>query len=317
MNYIDAILILIMLLSLWTGVQKGFILGAIELFCWLVGLVFSFWAYPFLVSFLEKYFPSAGIWTVPLAFLITLIVIRIALAFLAERFLKAIPQHIHTKQVNKISGALPGLLSGVVYAALAALLLILLPLSPGLTKEAKESKVAGTLTANLEKVEAKFASVLDNVNRSISKVTIKPGSNKFIKLGFTVKDSKRRTDLEEKMLLMVNEERRIAGLNALKADPEIAEVALKHSKDMFERGYFSHISPEGATPFDRIRKDKISFLAAGENLALAQTLAVAHKGLMNSPGHKANILHRSFGRLGIGILDAGIYGIMVTQNFRN
>jgi uncharacterized protein YkwD len=86
---------------------------------------------------------------------------------------------------------------------------------------------------------------------------------------------------------------------------------------MFARSYFSHISPEGATPFDRIRKAEISFLTAGENLALAQSLHLAHTGLMNSPGHKANILHKSFGRVGIGILDGGIYGIMVTQNFRN
>ena len=56
---------------------------------------------------------------------------------------------------------------------------------------------------------------------------------------------------------------------------------------------------------------------AGENLALAQTLRIAHKGLMNSPGHRANILHKSFGRLGIGILSGDMHGIMVTQAFRN
>ncbi len=38
---------------------------------------------------------------------------------------------------------------------------------------------------------------------------------------------------------------------------------------------------------------------------------------MNSPGHRANVLHASFGRLGIGILDGGYRGIMVSQEFRN
>lgn len=51
--------------------------------------------------------------------------------------------------------------------------------------------------------------------------------------------------------------------------------------------------------------------------ALAPTLSQAHTGLMNSPGHRANILNNGFGRVGIGILDAGIYGLMITQNFRN
>jgi uncharacterized protein YkwD len=66
-----------------------------------------------------------------------------------------------------------------------------------------------------------------------------------------------------------------------------------------------------------MRAKKVKFLTAGENLSLARTLIMAHEGLMNSPGHRANILQPAFGRVGIGILDGGIYGIMVTQNFRN
>jgi uncharacterized protein YkwD len=38
---------------------------------------------------------------------------------------------------------------------------------------------------------------------------------------------------------------------------------------------------------------------------------------MDSPGHRANILRPAFGRLGVGVLDGGVRGLMVTQNFRN
>jgi uncharacterized protein YkwD len=38
---------------------------------------------------------------------------------------------------------------------------------------------------------------------------------------------------------------------------------------------------------------------------------------MNSPGHRANILNPSFGRVGIGILDGGFYGLMISQEFRD
>ena len=86
---------------------------------------------------------------------------------------------------------------------------------------------------------------------------------------------------------------------------------------MFARGYFAHDTPEGRSPFDRMHEGGVSFQTAGENLALAPTLQVAHNGLMNSPGHRANILGRDFGRVGIGILDGGMRGLMVTQNFRN
>jgi uncharacterized protein YkwD len=101
------------------------------------------------------------------------------------------------------------------------------------------------------------------------------------------------------------------------ADPDLTEVARQHSTDMFRRGYFAHVTPENGTPFDRIREAKIRFLTAGENLALAPSMQIAHTGLMKSPGHRANILRPEFGRVGIGIMDGGIHGLMVTQNFRN
>ncbi len=100
-------------------------------------------------------------------------------------------------------------------------------------------------------------------------------------------------------------------------DPELTEVARRHSADMFARGYFAHDTPEGITPFDRMRAGGVRFLTAGENLALAPTIDVAHTGLMNSPGHRANILRREFGRVGIGVMDGGMRGLMVSQEFRN
>ncbi len=69
-------------------------------------------------------------------------------------------------------------------------------------------------------------------------------------LPFKDNDPKGREDLEAKMLVLVNEERQKAGLKPLKADPEMLMVARKHSADMFARGYFSHETPEGLSPFD-------------------------------------------------------------------
>ncbi len=122
---------------------------------------------------------------------------------------------------------------------------------------------------------------------------------------------------EDSQWIHVNRERAAAGLPALAPDPEMTAVARKHSADMFARGYFAHVSPDGQDPFDRMRRAGVVFRTAGENLALAPTLAIAHSGLMNSPGHRANILRPEFGRLGIGIMDGGMRGLMVTQNFRD
>lgn len=305
------------MLSAWSGIRKGFIFGLLELIGWLGGLLLAFTIYPYLVIVLEKLKFNPGLWTTAICFLLSLLLVRIALSLLTERILTRIPSSAHTASINKVTGLLPGLVSGLVYSSIIATLLLLLPISEKLTGSTRESKFAGLLSESIEKVESKLAPVLDNVNRSFTRVTVAPGSEKFIKLGFSVENPVRKPDMELRLLKMVNDERKKRGLEPLVNDPEIAEVAIKHSIDMFRRGYFSHINPDGDSPFDRIKAGKVSFLAAGENLALAQTLQQAHTGLMNSPGHKANILHLSFGRLGIGIVDGGIYGLMVTQNFRN
>jgi uncharacterized protein YkwD len=66
-----------------------------------------------------------------------------------------------------------------------------------------------------------------------------------------------------------------------------------------------------------MKKAGVRYLTGGENLALGQTLNICHNGLMNSPGHRANILDSGYGRVGIGILDGGMHGLMVSQEFRN
>jgi len=148
-------------------------------------------------------------------------------------------------------------------------------------------------------------------------LTVQPSSHKTIQLHFTYNNPKTRPFLEAKMLEMINEERAKEGLKLLQADPEMAAVARAHSKDMFARGYFAHNNPDGQDPFDRMEAAKVKFRTAGENLALAQTLEIAHTNLMNSPGHRANIMNPAFGRVGIGVLDGGFYGLMISQEFRD
>ncbi|WP_207426832.1 CvpA family protein [Pedobacter sp. SYSU D00535] len=317
MNIVDIILLLILFIAIYSGYRKGFILGLIELITWVGTLVLCFLLYPKVSVFMSR-FVSSGLWSVLIAFLVTIVIVRLIAALLIDQFLHRIPTEYHEKPANRILGFVPGAVNGLVYAALASAIFLLLPFSQGLSTSAQESLFAQKFAEQFSKVEEKIVPSLgEEVRMRMNKLTVAPGSEKFIKLGFTVKNYKERPELEKEMLELINEERQKEGLRPLQADPELRHVAVKHSADMFERGYFSHYTPEEKDPFDRIRAAKVRFITAGENLALAQTLKLAHTGLMNSPGHRANILHKSFGRVGIGILDGGIYGLMVTQNFRN
>ena len=174
------------------------------------------------------------------------------------------------------------------------------------------------LAVYTERIEAALHPVFgEAIAETLNLLTIRPESNERVTLPYTVAAPRPRPELEARMLELVNEERVSAGLRPLAADRELTEVARLHSADMFARGYFAHITPEGRDPFERMHEARVSFLTAGENLALAPTLQIAHTGLMRSPGHRANILQRDFGRVGIGIMDGGIHGLMVTQDFRN
>lgn len=120
---------------------------------------------------------------------------------------------------------------------------------------------------------------------------------------------------EQKMLNKVNSERAKNGLAPLTANLKLTGVARLKAKDMIDKNYFSHTSPTYGSPFDMMRQFGISYRTAGENLAGAPSVDTAHTNLMNSSGHRANILNSSFKEVGIGVVDGGPYGKMFVQMF--
>jgi len=221
----------------------------------------------------------------------------------------------HTIQ-RRISGIFPARISAFLYPAIFGTLLLGVPVY-GLTNH-----VGGTL---LEKFSpeirwlSKKASSMFESNRTSNRemLSIDPESEKFYRLNYTVTDTRVRLDLENKMMILVNNDRRRAGLDTLVVDPDLQNIARRYSAEMFARGYFSHYTPEGKSPFDRMKEAGIKYSHAGENLAMAPTLNIAYQALMNSPGHRANILRPSYNRVGIGVIDGGSHGLMISQEFRN
>jgi uncharacterized protein YkwD len=318
LNYIDLLLVALVLLSAYYGWYRGFIHGLLDLLRWTGSLLLGLRFYQPLARWLAPHFDWADAWDRPVAFLITATAAGLAIQLLGAALLRRLPKDVHERRVNRLLGIVPGFASGLITAAITAALLMSAPLPEGMQKRARESALANRLAASTEELETALSSVFgDAIAQTLNRLTIKPESNESVELPFKVTETKARPELEAQMLELVNRERAEAGLQPLAADDELREVARRHSADMFARGYFAHVTPEGRDPFARIREGGITFRTAGENLALAPTLSIAHTGLMNSPGHRANILRPQFGRVGIGIMDGGRRGLMVTQNFRN
>jgi len=118
------------------------------------------------------------------------------------------------------------------------------------------------------------------------------------------------------MLEMINRERARAGLNPLRFDERLAAVAREHSRDMLLNHFFAHVSPTRGDLAARIARAGLteSARAFTENIAANRSLREAHEGLMNSPGHRRNIMDPLAESAGIGIVRRGD-DLLVTQNF--
>lgn len=110
-------------------------------------------------------------------------------------------------------------------------------------------------------------------------------------------------DFESEVINLVNIERKKNDPTCpnLTLHPTLRQVAYAHSKDMADRGFFSHTNPDGDGPGDRIDRTNYDYSTWGENIAAGyETPAAVMDGWMNSPGHRSNILNCRFLDIGVG-----------------
>lgn len=319
LNPIDILLVILILLSVLNGYRRGFVHGVLDLAGWLLSLIVALRYYQPVARWIGPRVDLwSEVWDPPVAFVLIALIVAVSFQVVGNWLLRRLPKDIQERRVNQLFGILPGFVNGLIITAIISALLLAIPLSEGLSERTRDSAIVNRLAVYAERLEGQLRPVFaEAIARTLNLLTIRPDSNERVSLPFKVEHSRPRPDLEKRMLDLVNQERQAAGLSPLAPDPELTEVARRHSSDMFARGYFAHDTPEGLSPFDRMRAANVRFITAGENLALAPTIPVAHTGLMNSPGHRANILRREFGRVGIGIMDGGMRGLMVSQEFRN
>jgi uncharacterized YkwD family protein len=123
---------------------------------------------------------------------------------------------------------------------------------------------------------------------------------------------------EQKVVELVNVERQKAGLQALKMDSAITNVAELKSKDMATKNYFAHQSPTYGSAGDMLTQFGIRWSAWGENIASGQrTPEAVVTAWMNSAGHRANILSPNFSRIGVGYVTNSNGTAYWTQIFAN
>ncbi len=118
---------------------------------------------------------------------------------------------------------------------------------------------------------------------------------------------------------LVNRDRSLQNLSNLKVNPLLEIAAELKVKDMAEKGYFAHNTPDGKTPWYFIDKAGYKYVYAGENLAVNFVDSdEIHRAWMNSPTHRLNIVNPKYTEIGIAT-STGIYkgreAVFVVQMF--
>ena len=315
---VDVVVILVCAFGAWRGYKDGVIAASANLVGLVVSLVAAFYFYAPMASLFLK------IWTVPqsianvFGFLFLAFVLDGVLTTLVMLLATKMPPQFHQLPITHWFGLPMGLINSLITVGYIASLFTGLPLEHPAKTAVEQSVLARPLIAVVNALGAPVDKLITPAINDLSQLfTIEPDSKDIVDLKFKVQDPQPDPEDEDGMLVLVNKERTSRGLPALEMDDALQKVARAHSLDMFQRGYFAHYTPEGLDPFDRMKAAGITYQSAGENLAMAPSLQLAHTGLMNSPGHRRNILDPSYRKIGIGAYKDPRYGIMFSQEFTN
>lgn len=314
MNWVDLIIIGSLIFFALEALGRPLILEILDFASFLVAFFISFRYYNYPSKFFEVNFKIPHGLSLVLGFMIAWFLAETAF-YILVRFIPRIKLKIPAANILSV---IPALLRGLIFISLTLVLLATFPLQPSIKKAILDSKLGSVILKNAYQLEGPVKSVFGGVtNDTLTFLTIEPKTNEKVDLGFQTSKFQQDPTSEQAMIDLVNKERVSRGLKALSFDSRLRDIGRAHSADMFSRGYFSHYSPERATVADRAIKAGVDFLVIGENLAYAPNVALAHQGLMNSEGHRANILSVDYSKIGIGVMDGGVYGRMFTQVFTN
>jgi uncharacterized protein YkwD len=324
MNWVDLCIFLILFYFAYRGYAIGLIASLLNLISSIIAVLFAIKYYMPTGQFIVEHFGANKFVGPVLGFFVLLLAAEIVLSLLFS-FIYGFIHKLFTflkplYWVDKIAGIIPQLVMGVILLTIGMIVLLRLPVQTDVKGAVLGSYWGRTVVPRAALLEPQMRQVLGSIPQETLLYLIpkEPTSEESIKMNFpdpASMDLSEDKDAAQQLFSLVNKERTERSLKPLYWDPTIEAVAVANSYDMFRRSYFSHYNPDGKSPFARMTEGKVQYLVAGENLAYAPTVEIAHRGLMNSPGHRENILRPEFGRIGIGVIDGGIYGKMFTQNF--
>lgn len=324
-NWVDVAILAVVAWSVADGVRRGFVGATVGLAAFALSIVIATMSYGRVAEWAADQWSIPSQLAQPVAFgalwTITGFLVGIIGRFIASPF----GFLLHGSPLDLLLSVIPSALKGAAMAGFALTVVLAPPpladsapaeFYADLREAVQQSRLGGDLVVRTSAFDRAVRTLLEGrVDQTLNLLTVRPNGAERVDLHFHRDTAVPDSAAADHIFELLNQERVKAGLPAFIRDSNTDAVALAHSSDMLKRGYMGHESPDGASPFDRMLAAGLRFRVSGENLALAPTVDIAHQGLMDSPGHRDNILSPDFTRVGIGAVRVDGMGRLITEDF--
>jgi len=318
-SLIDAAILLLLLAAVWAGYRSGFIATAYGLATWIVSFAAAVLFQAQAARLIEN-FGVSPVTAQPIGFIVVLVLVEALFSIAGHFALTPIVRAVHRapalERADRIGGVVPAAARALFVIAIVLAAVVVSPLSSDVKASVESSRIARGLIDQISAFQPVLAKLSGQLGETVPLFVTKLGEDQREELDLPSNLELSADPVAERQMFdLVNDERAAAGLARLQWDDRLLPAARQHSEEMFKLKYFAHQSPVSGSPFDRLKTAGITYTRAGENLAYAQSVSVAHRGLMQSQGHRENILRPEFTHMAIGVVSAGPYGRMFTQMF--
>ena len=320
LNWIDWLIIVLFLYEVYRGWKSGFIALGITFISFALSLWIAILLRAPVSQFFSEKFGIVQMWSTAIAYVGVAFASQMVFSYILSHLLLYLPEKIEKSKINNLLGTFVSGVNCLTTVGFVLVVLLAIPMKGTVREDVRASVIGGAIVRFVETYGGPIKNAVADLEKNATRfLTVNPDSKESMNLDVSPNEGELEVnDVAERALLdLVNKERLAVGAPKLVVDVNVVKVARSHSRDMFLKKYFSHVSLDGKTLGDRLDAGNVKYSLAGENLAFAPDVEMAHNGLMNSPEHKKNLLDPQFKHVGIGIISTSKYGMMVTQDFIN
>lgn len=319
---LDLVILAAIALLLARGWTRGFVREAMDLVGLVLGTILAFRLGPAVGSVVGAFTDISEEMTRFIGGSAVFLGAGVAAA-LATRAIERAARMPGLNLMNRAGGAGLAAAWGLFLATLMLTVGVVLPMPPAVADTIDDSAVARTLTDPDGVAQEVFIGLAgDRLIETVLALRETVGSRRVVldpedvvEIGAADRsDLARDHESAAQIFGLVNAARTAAGRSPLAWSDQLATVGAGHAVEMYLDGYFAHTSPVTGDIGDRLRVTGVSYSVGGENLALAATVSEVHGGLMDSPGHRANIEADFYDTIGIAVV-RGPLGLMTVQVF--